>query len=119
MVSKIGHRGAAGHAPENTLQSFDKAVLLGCDITELDVHLCSSNEVVVIHDETVDRTTNGTGFVSNLSLKNIKEFDPDKPQKGDKPTLIRNLEDSYFDYFQCMFPYGNDYEASQEFAEFS
>ena len=72
MVLIIGHRGAAGHAPENTLLSFEKAVLLGCDMTELDVHLCGSGEVVVIHDETVDRTTDGSGMVSGLSLNEIK-----------------------------------------------
>ena len=91
MVLKIGHRGAAGRAPENTLQSFEKAVILGCDITELDVHLCGSNEVVVIHDETVDRTTNGTGFVSKLSLKNIKELDAGNGEKIPKLDEVLNF----------------------------
>ncbi len=72
MVQRIGHRGAAGHAPENTLRSFEKAVLLGCDMIELDVHLCGSGELVVIHDETVDRTTDGVGLVSGLSLNELK-----------------------------------------------
>lgn len=72
MVLRIGHRGAAGHAPENTLLSLERAVLLGCDMTELDVHLCGSGELVVIHDETVDRTTDGSGVVSALSLDELK-----------------------------------------------
>ena len=72
MVLRVGHRGAAGHAPENTLRSFEKAVLLGCDMTELDVHLCSSGELMVIHDETVDRTTDGKGQVSGLTLNELK-----------------------------------------------
>ena len=72
MVLRIGHRGAAGRAPENTLFSFEKAVLLGCDMTELDVHLCRSGEIVVIHDETVDRTTDGSGRVSDLTLNELK-----------------------------------------------
>ena len=67
MVLSIGHRGAAGHTPENTLLSFRKAVKLGCDMTELDVHLCGSGELVVIHDETVDRTTDGSGLSSLTS----------------------------------------------------
>jgi glycerophosphoryl diester phosphodiesterase len=75
MVLRIGHRGAAGHTPENTLLSFEKAILLGCDMTELDVHLCGSGELVVIHDETVDRTTNGSGLVSQLSLNELKYLD--------------------------------------------
>jgi glycerophosphoryl diester phosphodiesterase len=75
MVLRIGHRGAAGHAPENTLRSFSKAVELGCDMTELDVHLCGSGELVVIHDETVDRTTNGSGEVASLTLTELKQLD--------------------------------------------
>jgi glycerophosphoryl diester phosphodiesterase len=73
MVKRIGHR--AGHAPENTLLSFNKAVMLGCDMTELDVHICSSGEVVVIHDESVDRTTDGSGQVSELSLNELRQLD--------------------------------------------
>jgi len=75
MVLRIGHRGAAGHAPENTLGSFRKAIDLGCYMTELDVHICGSGELVVIHDETVDRTTNGSGLVSELNLNQIKLLD--------------------------------------------
>lgn len=75
MALRIGHRGAAGHAPENTLLSFKKAVTLGCDMTELDVHICGSGEVVVIHDESVDRTTDGSGLVSELSLRELKLLD--------------------------------------------
>ena len=60
---KIGHRGAMGYAPENTLESFAKALELGADGIELDVHLCKSGEVVVIHDKRVNRTTNGKGQV--------------------------------------------------------
>ena len=65
----IGHRGAKGHAPENTLISFQKALDLGVDGMELDVHLSADNQIIVIHDETVNRTTNGDGFVNQLSLQ--------------------------------------------------
>ena len=78
MVLRIGHRGAAGHEPENTLLSLNKAVELGCDMTEIDVHVCASGEVVVIHDEEVYRTTNGTGFVSQMSLDALKALDAGK-----------------------------------------
>ena len=69
---KIGHRGAKGSEPENTLISFQKALDMQVDGIELDVHLCSDGEIIVIHDETVDRTTNGTGLVHALSFRELK-----------------------------------------------
>lgn len=71
----IGHRGAAGHFPENTLGGFDRAVALGAQGIELDVHLCASGEPVVIHDETLDRTTNGRGFVRDHALDVLSNLD--------------------------------------------
>ena len=69
-MKKIGHRGAKGYVAENTLASFEKAIELGVDGIELDVHLSSDGKVVVIHDETIDRTTSGKGFVKDfLSLE--------------------------------------------------
>jgi glycerophosphoryl diester phosphodiesterase len=85
MVFRIGHRGAAGHEPENTLRSLLKAVELGCDMTEIDVHVCGSGEVVVIHDEEVYRTTGGNGFVSQMSLEQLKALDAGKGESI--PTL--------------------------------
>ncbi len=72
---KIGHRGAAGYEPENTLSSFQKAIELGADMVELDVRLCKSGELVVIHDEKVDRTTNGRGLVADMTLAELKKLD--------------------------------------------
>ncbi|MBI4765992.1 MAG: glycerophosphodiester phosphodiesterase [Deltaproteobacteria bacterium] len=72
---KIGHRGAMGYAPENTLDSFAKALELGVDGIELDVHLCRSGETVVIHDSRVDRTTNGQGKVREMTLGELKDLD--------------------------------------------
>lgn len=69
---KIGHRGAKGFVAENTLESFQKALDLGVDAVELDVHACASGELVVFHDFTVDRMTNGTGEVHKLSLPELK-----------------------------------------------
>jgi glycerophosphoryl diester phosphodiesterase len=78
MYLKIGHRGAMGYETENTIRSFGKAIELGVDGVELDVHLCKTGEIVVIHDETVDRTTNGTGKVSDLTLDELKKLDAGK-----------------------------------------
>ena len=61
----VGHRGAAGYAPENTLASFKLAIDIGCDRTELDVPLTKDKQLVVIHDKEVSRLTDGTGLVSD------------------------------------------------------
>lgn len=82
---KIGHRGACGHEPENTLRSFRRAMELGVDGVELDVHICASGEPVVIHDETLERTTNGTGRVALKALAELKTFDAGKGERI--PTL--------------------------------
>lgn len=71
-ILTIGHRGAKAYVAENTLASFGKAFDMRADGIELDVHLSADGEVIVIHDETVDRTTNGKGFVKDLSLPQIK-----------------------------------------------
>ena len=71
----LGHRGASGTAPENTESAFKKALQGGADGVELDVHLTKDKELVVIHDERVDRTTNGTGYVKDLTLREIKKLD--------------------------------------------
>lgn len=70
----IGHRGAGGYMPENTLASFQNAISMGVDMLELDVHTIISGEVVVIHDSTVDRTTNGTGDVANYTLEGLLQL---------------------------------------------
>ena len=87
---KIGHRGAKGLEPENTLLSFQKAIEIGVDGIELDVRLTSDGELIVIHDETIDRTSNGTGFVNQFSLREIKKFRIDS--KHEIPTLLEVLE---------------------------
>lgn len=84
-ILNIGHRGASGHLPENTLAAFEKAVDLGADMVELDVHLSADGRVVVIHDETVDRTTNGSGRVSDMTLEQLRALDAGGGEKI--PTL--------------------------------
>ena len=81
----IGHRGTKGYEPENTLLSFQKAIDIGVDGIELDVHLSSDGAIMVIHDETLDRTTNGKGFVNELSLLELNGIQTAKEQKI--PTL--------------------------------
>jgi glycerophosphoryl diester phosphodiesterase len=71
----IGHRGAHAHAPENTLESFQLAFEQGVDAVELDAKLCADGEIVVIHDPTVERTTDGRGRVSAMSLAELKSLD--------------------------------------------
>jgi glycerophosphoryl diester phosphodiesterase len=71
----IAHRGASRQAPENTMPAFIKAIELGAGGIELDVHLSSDGRLVVIHDEQVDRTSNGTGFVRDMSFSELKELD--------------------------------------------
>ncbi|MFZ3588438.1 glycerophosphodiester phosphodiesterase [Bacillus sp. DJP31] len=75
MTKIFGHRGAAGTHPENTMISFQEAERVGAEGIELDVQLSMNDEVVVIHDETLDRTTTGTGWVKDHSLKQIRSYD--------------------------------------------
>jgi len=88
-ILKIGHRGACGYEPENTLRSFRKAIELGVDMIEFDVHKCLTGELVIIHDETVDRTTNGQGEVMKKTLKELKELDAGQGERI--PTLKEAL----------------------------
>lgn len=71
----LGHRGARAYAPMNTLPGFECAAEQGADGIELDIHLSKDGEIVVIHDFTVDATTNGTGNVADLTLAQLKELD--------------------------------------------
>lgn len=71
----IAHRGLSGLYPENTMIAFEKAIEAGCDGIELDVHLTKDNKLVICHDEEVDRTTNGTGFIKDYTLNQLKNLD--------------------------------------------
>jgi glycerophosphoryl diester phosphodiesterase len=71
----MGHRGAMGYAPENTMASFELAYKMGVDAVELDVHLSKDGHLVVIHDESVDRTTDGAGAVNHLTLSELRALD--------------------------------------------
>ena len=87
---RIGHRGARAYEPENTLRSFKKALEIGVDAVELDVRKTKDNQLVVIHDADVKRTTDGKGLVSELTLTEIKTFSTEKGEKI--PTLKEALD---------------------------
>ena len=93
----IAHRGASAYAPENTLAAFDKALDLGAAHVEFDLHFSADGQVVVIHDDTVDRTTNGSGAVAALTLAQLKSLDAGSwfaAQFSEEriPTLVELLE---------------------------
>jgi glycerophosphoryl diester phosphodiesterase len=89
-VTIVGHRGAAAYAPENTMASFEKARELGVDMVEFDVHLTADGRCVVIHDETVDRTTDGSGPVGTKTFAELRELDAGDGQRI--PSLDELLE---------------------------
>ena len=95
----IGHRGAAGLAPENTLPSFQRAFNLGCQMVELDVHRLgvkanltsgANSKLAVLHDSNLKRTTNKTGLIENLSVKDLAEIDAG--EGNPIPTLDQVIE---------------------------
>lgn len=86
----VGHRGACGYAPENTLKSFAKAIELGCPRVELDVHVSADDVPVVIHDSTLDRTSDGEGPVRNQTLRDLKRLDAGDGEKI--PTLLEVMK---------------------------
>lgn len=75
MVQVIAHRGASGYAPENTRAAFDLAIEMGADAIETDVQVTRDGVLVLIHDDRVDRTTNGTGPVADYTLAELQDLD--------------------------------------------
>jgi glycerophosphoryl diester phosphodiesterase len=71
----FGHRGARGHAPENTMAAFRFALEMGCDGIELDIQLTKDGRVVVCHDHTIDRTSNGSGWLVKYTFNELRELD--------------------------------------------
>jgi glycerophosphoryl diester phosphodiesterase len=75
VLMVIAHRGASSYVPENTFAAFDLALQMGVRHIELDVQLTSDGHLVVIHDDTVDRTTNGSGLVTRHTLESLRGLD--------------------------------------------
>lgn len=75
MTKVFGHRGCSGTYPENTMLAFRKAVEAGVDGMEFDLHLTKDNKLVIIHDETIDRTSNGSGAVRDMTLEELRRYD--------------------------------------------
>lgn len=94
MTKIVGHRGGAAGYPENTLANFKKAVELGADGVEFDVQLSKDGEVVVIHDELIDRTMTGSGLVRDHSLQELKKMSAGAYYSSDfKEEKIPTLEE--------------------------
>ena len=89
-ILRIGHRGAAGHAPENTLAAIWKARSFHADLIELDLRETNDGHLVLLHDDTIDRTTNKTGPVAGMSLEQVQRLDAGNGQRI--PTLEEALE---------------------------
>jgi glycerophosphoryl diester phosphodiesterase len=86
----IAHRGASGYEPENTLRAFDLAIRQGAQMIELDLHRSADGQVVVIHDETLDHTTDLSGRVDQMTLAEIKRADAGRGERV--PTLDETLD---------------------------
>ena len=97
MTKNFAHRGFSGKYPENTLLAFQKAIEAGADGAELDVQLTKDGEVVIIHDETIDRTTDGKGYVVDYTYDELSKFDASYIYRGQMgfnkiPTLREYFE---------------------------
>ncbi len=104
----IGHRGAAGLAPENTMPSFREAVeRWAVDMIELDVRATADGKCVIIHDETVDRTTDGTGAVSRRTLAELRDLDAGfrfRDERGEHPFRAQGIAIPTLDEVLTTFP---------------
>jgi glycerophosphoryl diester phosphodiesterase len=74
-IVRVAHRGASGLYPENTLLAFERAITLGVDALELDVHLTRDGELAVIHDDRLERTTNGSGYIRDHLAAQLRQLD--------------------------------------------
>lgn len=99
QVDTVAHRGASGYAPENTIAAFDKAAEMKADYIEIDVQRSKDGELVIIHDTTVDRTTDGTGYVKDLTFEQIRSLDAGSWMgerfKGEKIPTFDEILDRY------------------------
>jgi len=92
MVLVIAHRGASGYYPENTLKSIEHAIRMDSDIIEIDLKMTGDRQIVLMHDEAVDRTTNGKGFVKDLTVQQLKALDAGG---GERVPLLTEVMELY------------------------
>lgn len=78
MTINYAHRGASGYYPENTMIAFEKAIEHGCTGIETDVHMTKDGYLVLMHDEKIDRTTDGMGYIKDYNLEELRQFDAGK-----------------------------------------
>ena len=88
MTKIIGHRGAKGEAPENTLKGIQHAFDAGVDGVEIDIHLSQDQQLIVVHDSTIERTTNGKGAVKDLTYSELKYLDAGD---GERVPLLKEV----------------------------
>ncbi|MBQ8973838.1 MAG: glycerophosphodiester phosphodiesterase [Clostridia bacterium] len=97
-----GHRGASGYAPENTLEAFELAAKMGVAGVELDVHIAKDGELVVAHDERIDRVANGTGLICEMTTAELKKFKFNNTHPEYEKATIPTLREVY----ELLKPYG-------------
>ncbi len=93
----IAHRGFKGAYPENTMLAYEKAIETGADGIEFDVHLTKDSELVIIHDETLERTTDGKGLIKDKTLQELKKLNASKGYLSCEVQTIPTLRE-YFDF---------------------
>lgn len=89
------HRGASGYAPENTMSAFRKAIEMGADGIELDVQMTKDGHIVVIHDEWIDRTSNGTGWVKDYTIDELRKYNFNNGNKDYPMEKIPTMEEVF------------------------
>ncbi|MGN0242031.1 MAG: glycerophosphodiester phosphodiesterase [Candidatus Weimeria sp.] len=94
------HRGASGYAPENTIPAFELAAEMGADGVELDVQFTKDGQIVVCHDETIDRTSNGAGWVKDLTFDELRALNFDNGNRAYEDVQIPSMQE----VFDCLRP---------------
>lgn len=95
MQKVYAHRGASGYAPENTLEAFELAAKQGAHGVELDVHLSKDGEIVVAHDETIDRVADGSGLLKDMTVAELKRFHFNKGMPSFERATLPTLREVY------------------------
>lgn len=96
MKTKVwAHRGASGYAPENTMEAFKMAIEMGADGIELDIQMSKDGKLVVIHDEYINRVSNGVGAVKEYTLEQLKAFNYNQPHQEFEYVTIPTLDEVY------------------------